>query len=510
MTQIRTPTRSSSAPDLIEVSGGHGKYTALGYRSARVATREGRSYSDGSGDMHLEYDRKTLINQSRAFYRDNSIYRGVINRAVSYIVGTGFRLRVLGGEPEANQALEATWRSWYRRPDVRGLLSGVKGARMVCREAMVAGDTGCLKTDQGLIQYVEAEQITDGRSGSGIKLDEYGRPISYSICPYNAQGRLATSKVKAVAAADFLFITDPSRPSQTRGEPILQSAFPMVHRINDICDAEALARQLLSRLVLTVTQEMADEAAFAGSKVDTAKAGTDTTADVAARLQEFDYAIVFHAKPGEKAEAVKRDIPGADFTDTLRIFLRLLGLPIGLPLELILLDWSQANYSQSRAVLEQAYQTFCDWQQLLEDCYYQPLFEWRLPALCTVAGLTVSDELRQVEWIKPSFPWIDQLKEAEAHAVKLDRCLTLHAHVLKELNLDREDVVRARVLEVTDAITQAKAIATATGVKVPWEIFCGLAAPKPTAAAPKGQAGAGDNADNADEDDKDKEEPDDA
>jgi capsid protein len=360
---------------------------------------------------------------------------------------------------------------------------------MVCREAMVCGDTGCMKTDQGLVQYVEAEQITDGRNGTGIKLDEFGKPVSFSVCPYNAQGRLAASKLKPVSASDFLFVTDPSRPSQTRAEPVMQSAFAMLHRINDICDSEAIAWQMLSRLALSITREKGDELAYAGSKVDEAKANTDTKADVASRLIELDYAIVFHGKQGEKAEGIARNIPGENFTESLRTFLRLLGLPIGMPIELILLDWSQANYSQSRAVLEQAYQTFCDWQQLLEDAYYQPLFEWKLPNLRAAAGGKDSDEPLAVEWIKPSFPWIDKLKEAQAQAVKLDRCLTTHGHVCKELNLDREEVVLARVAEVMDAINRAKSIEEKTSVVVPWQIFAGLDIPKPGAPAPAVPAG---------------------
>jgi capsid protein len=492
MTDIRAPIRSPEAPNRLEVTGEHGKYTALGYRSARVATREGRVYSDGSGDLHLEYDRKSLINQSRAFYRDNAIYRGIINRAVSYISGSGFRLRVLGPDVAANQALEAAWRNWYRRPDVRGILSGSKSSQMVCREAMVCGDTGCLKTDQGLVQYVEAEQITDGRNGTGIRCDEYGKPVAFGVCPYSAQGRLAVSKIKPQAAADFLFITDPSRPSQTRAEPVLQSAFAMLHRINDVCDSEAFAWQMLSRLALSVTREKGDEKAWGESVPDPSKAAPDTSGDIAARLMALDYAIIYHGVPGDKVEGIARNIPGENFTDSLRTFLRLLGLPIGMPLELILLDWSQANYSQSRAVLEQAYQTFCDWQQLLEDSYYQPLWSWKLPAIRAAAGVSESEEPIAVEWIKPSFPWIDQLKEAQAQAVKLDRCLTTHGHVCKELNLDREEVVLARMAEVTDAILRARQIETATGTAVPWQIFAGLEIPKPAAPTPPSADPAGD------------------
>jgi len=473
------PTRSLDKADELEVSGGHGKYTALGYRSARVATRDGRSYPAGSADLHLEYDRANLINQSRAFYRDNAIYRGIIDRAVSYIVGRGFGLRVLMPDRDMAQRIEAAWRKWHKRPDVRGLLTGSRAAAMVCREAMLCGDTGCIKRTEGLVQYIEAEQIATGNQvQTGIELDGDGKPVSYSVCPYGKQGRISPTSRQKIEAKDFLFFTTPGRPSQTRGEPILQSSFAMIHRINDVCDSEAVAWQMLSRLAISITRDQAETKAYGESVADPNKPAADSSADIASRLIELDYAIVFHGRPGDKAEGISRNIPGENFTESLSTFLRLLGLPIGMPLELILLDWSNANYSQSRAVLEQAYQTFCDWQQGEEDCYYQPLFEWRLPALLREADYGGDPAEVATEWIKPAFPWIDQLKEAMAHGVKIDRCLTTHAHVLKELNLDRDDVVMARQGEVIDAITRAKEIEAKTGVEVPWQLFCGLEVPK--------------------------------
>jgi capsid protein len=478
VTDVRTPSRSEEVGKVI-VEGGHGKYTSLGYRSAAVATREGRSYSEGSADMHLEYDRPKLIGQSRAFYRDNAIYRGIIDRAVSYIVGQGFGLRVLIDDPEAGQKLERAWSRMHKTSDIRGLVTGADADAMVCREAMICGDTGAIKRDRGLLQYVEAEQITTGRYGStGISMDADGKPTAYHVCPYSPTGRLSTSKGKPIPASDFLFFTTPGRPSQTRGEPALQASFPMVHRINDVCDSEAIAWQMLSRIVLSVTRELGEQKAWNESTPDPNKSATDNPGDIAARLMELDYAIIYHGRPGDEVKGIERNIPGENFTQSLRTFLRLLGLPIGMPLELILLDWSQANYSQSRAVLEQAYQTFCAWQERLKERYYQPLFDWRLPALLKAAGVAVDKESIVTEWITPTFPWIDQLKEAQAHAVKIERCLTTHAHVLKELNLDRETVVTARAAEIVDAIKRAQQIKAEHGVDVPWQLFCGLEVPK--------------------------------
>jgi capsid protein len=473
----RPPRQSdSSAGPRLDIESHKGVYTALGYRSVAVASKEGRTYPTGSGDYLIEYDRPDLLRQSRHFYRNNAIYQGLINRAVSYIVGRGFGLRVLN--TAANEAVEREWRRWYHTAEVRGLLKGKRLAETVVREAILCGDVGARKLEGGAVQLIESEQIAKSHSGGlGIDLDGVGRPVRFWICPYGRGGQVTLSKAEPSDPANFLFVTAPDRPSQTRGVPALQSAFPMLHRINDVCDSEAAAWQLLSRLALGVTREAGAERGHAESVVDPNKPNAAAEGDVAARLIELDYAIIFNARPGEKVEGITRNIPGENFTESLRTFLRLLGLPLGMPLELILLDWSQANYSQSRAVLEQAYQAFCDWQDIAEYEHYQPLLDWQMPALLQAAGVEAPAEGVLVEWTRPAFPWIDQLKEAQARGVKLDRGFALHADVLKELGRDREQVVLGRENEIRDAIARAKKIKADTDTEVPWQLFCGLAAP---------------------------------
>jgi len=185
---------------------------------------------------------------------------------------------------------------------------------------------------------------------------------------------------------------------------------------------------------------------------------------------------MFHAEPGEKITGIERNIPGKNFTESVRTFLRLLGLPIGCPLELILLDWTQSNYSQSRAVLEQAYENFVGWQKKLIDFFFAPLFQWRLAAWQS-ASLVSKKAKIEANWITPTFPWIDQLKEAQAQAAKIDRGFVTHSAVCKSLKTDREEVIDQREKEVREAIERSKKIEADTEVAVPWQIFAGLEPP---------------------------------
>ncbi len=455
-----------------------GVYGSLGYRAAKGVARDGRIYVSASGERHELYDRLKLINQSRTFMRDNSIYKGMIGRAVSYIVGNGFTLQMKSGNQSYNAKVESLWKDFHRRPELRGILSGGKTDRMVCQEIMVAGDMIVILTNKdGLIQLIEAEQLAKTNPKDGITKNQYGQPNKYWISPYGRGGRVDTSKAKGYDPKNILFLTNPERPSSIRGVPPCQSAFPMLHRINDVCDSEAIAWQLLARLAVSINRKEGAQQGYNESKADPDKTGSATEGQLTTRITELDYALMFQAEVGEEIKGIDRNIPGKDFSNSIRMFLRLMGLPLGLPLEIILLDWTKSNYSQSRAVLEQAYQVFLDYQIILEDYYYQPLIKWKIDEWIASGALKENKNQYKFDLIKPTFPWIDQLKEVQAYGEKVSRGFATHAQVCKTLNTDREDVVNQRQKEIEDAIARVTAIKKATGFDVPYQIFCGLKDP---------------------------------
>lgn len=476
MSEVRTPKRSSE-PRTIRMDGFRGVYGALGYRSARIAASEGRGYHSYPGSAHDERDRGRLIAQSRDFMRNNAIYKGMIERMVSYIAGNGFELQAAGTSKAAVAKVEKLWKDWFKKPEIRNLLSGAEVSRMIIRELLVAGDTLALKTDKSLLQLFEAEQIDGDKSyPNGIKKDKFGRPIRFHLCPWKKHG-LDKKNGKGVMAKDVLFLSNPERPSTVRGVPASQASFAMLHRVNDICDSEAIAWQLLSRLAVAIEREEGPALAYTESKDNPNISSDDTEGKLSTRITEMGYALMFNAGPGEKITGIERNIPGKNFGESVRMFLRLLGLPIGCPLELVLLDWTKSNYSQSRAVLEQAYENFTGWQKKLKDFFFAPLFQWRLSAW-QGAGLIARGAKIEAGWITPTFPWIDQLKEAQAQAAKMDRGFTTHSAVCKSLKTDRDEVIAKRDLEVRDAIDRAQKIEEDTGQAVPWQIFAGLEPPK--------------------------------
>ena len=418
--------------------------------------------------------------------RDNSIYNGMVEKAVSYIIGNGFTLQAKTKSKSWNRRIEKQFRDFWANPEVKGILSGPECEAMICSELITAGDTGAIKTNQGKFQLVEAEQIISTEETDGIKKNAFGMPVEFYVSGYS-NGRVDKTSATAVSTEDFVFVSDPDRPSSIRSVPPCQSAFANLHRINDILDSEALAWQLLSRMSLQINREDASKKALDISAEGTNATQSGNEGDLSTRITEMDYATIFHAEVGEEIKSIDRNLPGKDFPQSIKTFLRLLGLPLGLPIEITMLDWSESNYSQSRAVLEQAYVNFRRRQLLIEKKFHRNIYKWFVQNQIDNGMIADRRDKFDHTWIRPTFPWIDQLKEAQSWGSKLDRSFTLQSTAIKSLGDDPDEVLSGRDLEIRNAIDMANSIKADTGEDVDWRIFAGLKTENNAGGKPPGE-----------------------
>jgi len=476
----RTGTAPRSIPKLCYTAGG----VSGGYTTARtVRNVDGlRIGVTAAGEAFQTYDRHYLLRISRDFYRNNGLYKGLINRATSYIVGNGFSLQIRTPDTGWNSQAENLWQAWWKKPDVRGLDDGHGLQKMLVRELLQTGEMAALLTYQaeGYLQAVEAEQICGlNEQDNGLVVNEVtGRIEKYLVRGWDTNGLL---KPHIEVPADFLaWFSDRDRPSCYRGMPPLQSVFSMLHRINDVLDSEALSWQMLAKIAVSITTKGEFDPDTGTGQV------YDPDINPLDQITEGDWATIFRGQPGDEIRAIERNLPGKDFPASIRMFLRLLGVPLGLPLEFILLDWTGGNYSQSRAVMEQAYQQFEQWQKALASVL-DHILDWKLREWIDAGLLPVNDYYSKHEWLTPRWPWLDQLKEAQAASLMIESGFSSYSETLKTLNKDRDEVMAQQKQETIDAINLVAEIKAITGVDVPWQPFAGRIVGKTEAAVNAGK-----------------------
>jgi len=399
-----------------------------------------------SGDTIAAWARPSLIGISRQLYRDSAIYRGIVDR-IAEAVGCGWSLQ--SRDPGADDR-EAALRGWASACGSAGeSLDDI--ARTLAREWVLTGEAIAAWTTLGA-QVVESEMIDE------VERDAGGGVTAVTVAGY------ARGETRRVPADALAWVIDTDQPSARRGIPLLQAAFPVIQHVQDVLDSEARAWRLQSKIVATVLSS------------DPGSPMGDVDSDDIEVLED-DVSMVWQARPGDSLNIVDRAIPGRSMPDGLRMYLRVIGQAIGLPLEVVLLDWTQSNFSQSRAALAAANAWFgrrrARFARMLER-----IVGWAFPG--------------RWEAIAPALPWADPQAEAEVAAQRLDRGLSAYSDEIRRLGGD-PDEVRARVArDIEQAITMAREIEARTGERVPWERLAGYAPGKTMLAAREAARGAED------------------
>jgi capsid protein len=419
------------------------KYGAEGYYAARELRNSGRLMPiTASADYHIRDDVEALRAQSQELDRNNGIYQAITSRFIDVICGDGFVLQPKTGDKELDAKLLALWTQFETDPEVRGLHDGRELDRMALRSVLIDGDTGAIKTRGGRLQMIEADRISSGSAhvhrdrnvDMGVRQNAEGRPLEFWVVDYDDYGRMRQEPRK-ISAADFIYLAHLTRPSQTRGVPVQTCNFAMIHRLNDVCDSEAAAWQLLSRLAVSINSEGgAGVGAGIGDDDDSA-----TEIDLAKRIQDVGTAIGFFGQPGDKITGIERNIPGQNFSESVKMFLRLIGLPMGMSLEFVLLIWSDTTYSSGRASKMQVERSCRPWARKLCNRFKTPTYRWQVARWIGQGLIPYTPAVFEHVWHNDAYPSFNENEDEKARMGRHENGNTTWTRELKRSGIADRD-----------------------------------------------------------------------
>lgn len=419
------------------------------YNAARESRyrrrRTGVSPKGSSADWHFrsEADWLRILEQSRDFDRNDMIVGQTVDRAITNTIQDGMSLDPQTGDAKTDDVLEELWKEWSCSPDlcdISGEMAFCDFEQMVPRAVLVDGDIVVLPTEGGQLQAIEAHRVrtppkdvTRDNVIHGVRVDSFRKRLSYFITADEiGSGRRlkADDFLPPVDARDsrnnrqVFHIYNPKRFSQTRGISAFAPIFDPVGMFEDIQFASLVKQQVTSAFAIFKTRELGFDS---GSGTQTGTREQTTRSDGSTQTVEgIGPGMYVEGQPGEKLEGFSPNIPGDNFFPHTRLILTIIGINLGLPLVLVLMDASETNFSGFRGAVDQARLGFRRNQRSLIRKFHTPVYLWKLRswidqnATIAKAAAKLGPAIFRHKWNAPRWPYIEPTKDATGDTIRLN------------------------------------------------------------------------------------------
>lgn len=423
-----------------------------GYDAARYSPyRVLFSGMGGAADNHLsEMTHWQLMEQCRDNRRNSPLINGAVKRTVENVVGTSFRCKSTTSDEKLNKRIDEYIKQRWATCDARGRTDFHGLLQLFLASRMTDGDILLIHTKKGKIRINEADQlVTPGSKGNktivnGVELDKDGRAVGFWLAErknIRHGGFIDDPKnAKRVAAEYCTFAANIQRSSQTRGEPDLASCLPVYENFNKYLMAETNAAWAQANYPGVIERDPSAGWQMPKQMMDDALKNTqgNMTLTRGEREDPNSWPEMF---PGEKLVLLKNERPSDVFEPYLRTVLRIIGVPLGLPLELILLDFSQTSFSSGRLSVIQSQLVFGTLQKWLIQSICQPVRDrWIRDGISSGALPVVADAFA-CDWYPPKWPYVDPLKGIQADVMAIKNGLRTIGDIAESRGITVEELV---------------------------------------------------------------------
>jgi lambda family phage portal protein len=308
----------------------------------------------------------TLRDRSRAATRNDGYAKGVIDKLVTNIIGTGVQPLSQADDPAFRKQIQGLWLRWTDESDADGLLDWYGQQAQAVRTWLEGGEAFIRLRPRipadGLsvplqIQVLEPELCphthnvfsSSARIRAGIEFNGIGRRVAYWFHPSRPElDDYDASQLRRVPADGVMHLYDPLRPGQLRGLPHLTQALIALYELDKYDDATLLRQQLANLFVAFLERPQSIGAAETQHPLT---GQTVETFDEKAMLT-LEAGIFQELEPGEKVTF--SDPPEArGYPDFMRQQLFGVAAATGVPYEVLTGDMRGINDRTVRVILNE-------------------------------------------------------------------------------------------------------------------------------------------------------------
>lgn len=492
--------RSKLLGSLAEIDGARQDYV-MARRSGAQKRRVRGLPSQGAGaDYHYRSESDWLWMGELAWdiYRNNMLVGSIIDRAVENQIQDGFTYNPQTGDKGLDADLVDWWNAICEDTsecDPANELSFADQTEIVMRSTIVAGDIFGVPMADGTVDLKEFHLCRSPTFNTrekknifhGVEKDPLTRRrINYHflnepIDPFR-QPTIKKSELRPIPAYDedgernIFHVRFPKRTHQTRGITSLAPIFDVAGYHDDV-QFLTLVRARASSLFLFVEERAATfDPAYLAAEM---KLGVDVSRDKAAeyesnqrQYQEVGPASVLRGLPGAKINPWSANIPNAEFFPHSKLLLTFMGINLGMPLVMVLMDASETNFSGYRGAIDQARMGFRKNQRRLATRWHRPYNRFKIlkraekdPRFAKWVERSLNPHSKidvfRHQWNPPSWPYIDPTGDATADLIRESNLQTSPRRRARERGMEYADIARETVEDRAFVIRLAKQTAKA-------------------------------------------------
>jgi len=391
--------------------------------------------------------RRVLRNRARYEVANNSYARGIVCTLANDVVGTGPRLQMLTGDPDADRRIEMAFADWARTVGLAAKLRTMRMARAESGEcfALLARNPRHGSAVQLDVRLIEADQVAtpdlrtnEPKAIDGIVFDEFGNPTEYHVLKQHPGDTrwMAHLEYDRIDAAVMIHYFRADRPGLSRGIPDITPALPLFAQ--------------LRRFTLAVISAAETAADFAGVLYTDAPANGEADDVEPMDAIELEQRMLLTMPGGWKMAQLKAEQPATTYGDFKHEILNEIARCLNMPFNVAAGNSSGYNYASGRLDHQTYFKSIRIEQAHIERVVLDRIFDaWLdeavlverlLPQSMRMRGADVRG--RKHQWFWDGNEHVDPAKEANAQATRLDSRTTSLAREYARQGLDWEAELR--------------------------------------------------------------------
>lgn len=427
----------------------------LAYYEASRATRTRRNIGDNSsGNKLAGQSSETLRGQARHLEQNLDLAKAILRELTNKTVGAkGVQVECLARTPSGEIAIDFAkrvndlWKTWAIRCDTSGemsfsmvqrLMAGSKYRDGEVFNRLISGNVPGLVHASSVpltIQPLESDFVpflTNEASGiyQGVVLNGWGKVLGYEVYPGHP-GDIYQNKTNRISSEDMTSAKNIERIGQLRGVSIFAQALNRLNDLKDYEDSERVAARISASM-----------AAYIKKGEPTMYDADDSTED---RELDIQSGMIFDGLfPGEDVGTLQSNRPSQLLQGFRDSMLKAVAAGTGAGYSPISNDYT-GTYSSQRQQLIDSWQNYDVLQDEFISQVVRPVYERFIKMAIASGQIDVRgidpESILDADYRAPVMPWIDPLKEANAHTVKLAARLVSPQKVIRQAGDNPNEVL---------------------------------------------------------------------